>query len=292
MSLARRVLSALAKSAEPFFFAARGERSDDHLVEVVRRDPAAAAQLIRSVALFSAVGNAAVFISCSLFLSRYWSRCSQCDRPLRWWLLVQAFLQLVQLPVRVVLLVSVRQVESAGGSIEACMMSVTASPAWRASKTVALVQYGWFVLGMVWWMHTESCPDCPGISKLTASVMVLSAARAVAALFIFRLLFLQAGAAEGEAAPQLTAASPSQIAALPVERYSATDAADPEATCSICLTEYTDGCLLRRLPCGHDFHRRCVDKWLQRNKRCPLCIHAVDEPCERPASSPVHGKAE
>jgi len=293
MSLARRMWSGFAKAAEPFFFAARGERSDDHLVEVVRRDPAAASQLIRSVALFSAVGNAAVGISCTLFLSRYWSRCSECDRPLRWWLLVQAVLQLVQLPVRVVLLVSVRQVEAEGGSIEACMMSVTASPAWRASKTVALLQYGWFVLGMVWWMHTESCPDCPGISKLTASVMVLSAARAVAALFIFRLLFMQAGGAnEGEAAPQISAATASQIAALPVERFSANESDDPEATCSICLTEYTDGSMMRRLPCGHDFHRRCVDKWLQRNKRCPLCIHAIDEPCDRSTQPSGHGKAE
>lgn len=194
---------------------------------------------------------------------------------------MQAALQLIQLPVRVVLLFSIRKVENEGGSIEGCMTSVTASPAWRISKSVALLQYAWFVLGMVWWMHTEQCPDCPGISKLTASVMILSAARAVAALYIFRVQIMQDGAPQGEVQPAVMAATTSQIAALPVEKFVPGSLEESEAMCSICLTEYTEGTLIRRLPCGHDFHRRCVDKWLQRNKRCPLCIHAIDQPCER-----------
>lgn len=302
--LARRLWARARSAAEPFFFAARGAQSDDHLVEVVRRDPAAASQLIRSVALFSAIGNTVVGLSCALFLSRYWGRCGECDRPLRWWLLLQSLLQMSQLPVRIVMLFSVRSAEETGASIEACVMSLTASPAWRASKTVALLQYGWFVLGMVWWMHTETCPGCPGISRLTAAVMALSAARAAAALAIFRLLFAAPeGGANGEAAPKVVAATPGQIAALPCERYSSApgrhrrarggaaeeEEEDAGASCSICLSEYSEGSIIRRLPCGHDFHRRCVDKWLQRNKRCPLCIHAVDEPCPRPAH---HAKAE
>jgi len=281
-TLARRAWLCLAKAVSAFFFAAGGQQSDDHLVEVVRRDPAAASRLIQSIALFSIVGNLAVGGSCTLFLSLYWSRCDECDRPLRWWLLVQALLQLNQLPVRLVLLLSVRGAEATGASVEACIMSLTASPAWRTSKTVALLQYGWFVLGMVWWMHTESCPSCPGISKLTASIMLLSAARAVAALLIFRMLFAPNNGADAEAAPKVTAATASQIAVLPVHRFTS-ETAEHDAGCSICLCDYNEGALLRRLPCGHDFHRRCVDKWLQKNKRCPLCIHPVDEPCPRSA---------
>mmetsp|Transcript_65352 Transcript_65352/g.181283 ORF Transcript_65352/g.181283 Transcript_65352/m.181283 type:complete len:320 (-) Transcript_65352:74-1033(-) len=267
------------KAVGPFFFAAGNQRSDDHLVEVVRRDPQAASQLIQSIALFSIIGNVVVGGACAVFLSLYWSRCGDCDRPLRWWLLVQALLQLNQLPVRLVLLLTVRTAAATGGNVEACITSLTASPAWRTSKTVALLQYGWFVLGMVWWMHTETCPTCPGISKLTASIMLLSAARAVAALLIFRALFSSNDAAHTEA-PKIMAATADQIAVLPVIRFSAA-CSEPGACCSICLSDYTEGALMRKLPCGHSFHRRCVDKWLQRNKRCPLCIHAVDEPCER-----------
>jgi len=282
-SWAGRVWLSISTALEPFFFARHAEHSDDHLVEVVRRDPVAASKLITYVALFSALGNTVVGLSCGLFLGRYWDRCNDCDRPLRWWLLIQAMLQVSQLPVRLVLLFSIWRTEAAGSSVEACMTSLTASPAWRASKTVALMQYGWFVLGMVWWMHTEPCPKCPGISKLTASVMILSAARAVVALAIFRLLFDPRGNGEdGEAAPKVMAASASMIASLPVLRYSPSACDDPNATCSICLMEYTDGVSMRRLPCGHDFHKRCVDRWLQRNKRCPLCVHPIDEPCAKP----------
>jgi len=276
------------KAVGPFFFAGGGQQSDDHLVEVVRRDPQAASQLIQSIALFSIVGNLAVGGACVIFLALYWPRCGECDRPLRWWLLVQGLLQFVQLPVRMVLFLCVRNADHSGGNVEACITSLTASPAWRTSKTVALLQYGWFVLGMVWWMHTETCPSCPGISKLTLSIMLLSAGRAVAALVIFRALFSPADAA-AEAVPKVVGATVNQIAGLPVVRFAAA-CAEPGASCSICLSEYTEGTLLRKLPCGHGFHRRCVDKWLQRNKRCPLCIHPVDMPCERTGGTPTHAE--
>jgi len=275
----------IAQAGRQFFFAAAGQQSDDHLVEVVRRDPEAATRLIQSIALFSIIGNLAIGTACATFLSLYWSRCDECDRPLRWWLLAQGLLQLNQLPVRLVLYLSVRSAELNGSSVEACITSLTASPAWRTSKRVALVQYGWFVLGMVWWMHTESCPGCPGISKLTASIMLLVATRAVAALMVFRMLFSENGREGDEGAPKVMAATPSQIAELPVVRFEADNRSEPGATCSICLCEYEDGALLRKLPCNHHFHRRCVDKWLQRSKRCPLCVHAVDEPCSRTAGA-------
>jgi len=217
MSIPWRLWYGVVHTAGRFFFAAGGEQSDDHLVEVVRREPAAATQFIQSIALFSSLGNVVVVIASATFLSMYWSRCGSCDRSLRWWLLLQGILQLSQLPVRVVLLLSVRAVDRAGGNIEACIASLTASPAWKISKTVAMLQYGWFVLGLVWWMHSESCPSCPGIGKLTAAIMALSAARAGAALAAFRLVLTRQEPEAEE--PKVMAATPSQISALPVERY-------------------------------------------------------------------------
>lgn len=282
--MVRAVWRNFSKAVGPFFFAASGQQSDDRLVEVVRRDPVAASQLIQSLTMFSLLGNLAVSVACFIFLLLYWSSCGECDRPLRWWLLVHGLLQLLQLPVRVVLLYSMKT----SRNVEACITSLTASPAWRSSKTVALMQYGWFVLGMVWWMHTESCPFCPGIGKLTLAIMLLSAGRAAAALIIFRALFSPQDNV-AEATPKVQAATMDQITELPVVRFDAATA-EPGACCSICLSEFSDGALLRKLPCGHAFHRRCVDKWLQRNKRCPLCMHPVDEPCDRAGCGAAGGK--
>ena len=42
-------------------------------------------------------------------------------------------------------------------------------------------------------------------------------------------------------------------------------------TCAICLEDYTKGQEIRTLPCMHNFHSACVDKWLLTNKSCPVC---------------------
>lgn len=273
----KRAWLRIARTAHPYFFVvgAQPHQPEDHLVDVVRRDPESAASLLRSIALFSAAGNVLAGGACTIFLSLYWSSCGNCDRPLRWWLLAQAFLQISQLPVRFALLASVHTAEGHNG-LEQRIASLTASPAWRASKTAALLQYGWFVLGTVWWIHTEECPTCPGITKLVGGVMFLAVGRAVAALVIFRMLFT--GNLANETVPKVMGATARQIAAIPTVTYKV-QPGDEVNSCSICLCDFIDGTVVRKLPCSHEFHRRCVDKWLHRNKRCPLCIHAVDEPC-------------
>lgn len=41
--------------------------------------------------------------------------------------------------------------------------------------------------------------------------------------------------------------------------------------CPICLEDYVSGATLRRLHCSHQFHKPCVDKWLQQKATCPIC---------------------
>lgn len=41
-----------------------------------------------------------------------------------------------------------------------------------------------------------------------------------------------------------------------------------EPTCVICQS---DGLVFKTLPCGHHFHRGCVQQWLRKNPTCPLC---------------------
>ena len=48
--------------------------------------------------------------------------------------------------------------------------------------------------------------------------------------------------------------------------------------CSICLTDITLN--KKELGCKHNFHKQCIDKWLEKKSNCPICRKEVieDEP--------------
>jgi len=72
----------------------------------------------------------------------------------------------------------------------------------------------------------------------------------------------------------------SLVAALPVSVYTTTSempgSPGDSNECTICLQEYEDGEVLKRLPCLHRFHEGCIDRWLLQSKYCPVCKMAVE----------------
>jgi hypothetical protein len=275
------------------FFA--GEGSDDPLVEVVVRYPEAAPKFIGWVMLFSGLGSLLVLFASALFLQNYWERCAHCSRPLRWWLLFHAGLQAALAPVRLIFFVKLRRAEEAvnttggvdrdqhhrssdvaflEGPVGACVASFTGSAAWKASKTLSLVSYGWLILGVVWLINGGECPMCPGMPRMILAVILQAVARAMVALACFKALFSQPEPESSSPnAPQ--AASEEQIASLPVVRFTPELFAEPGAGCAVCLSDYEPGDRLRQLPCGHYFHCACADRWLGRSCRCPLCMQEI-----------------
>lgn len=47
--------------------------------------------------------------------------------------------------------------------------------------------------------------------------------------------------------------------------------ANPKKSCSICLEPYQVADSLRTLACMHQFHKDCVDHWLESHSNCPIC---------------------
>lgn len=45
--------------------------------------------------------------------------------------------------------------------------------------------------------------------------------------------------------------------------------------CSVCINEYAQGNKLRSLPCAHEFHIHCIDRWLSENNTCPICRQPI-----------------
>ena len=43
-------------------------------------------------------------------------------------------------------------------------------------------------------------------------------------------------------------------------------------TCFICLDDFNDNNIIRKLKCVHLFHKECIDPWLlKENHTCPVC---------------------
>ena len=51
----------------------------------------------------------------------------------------------------------------------------------------------------------------------------------------------------------------------------------PENNCSICLEEFKNEDILKKLNCTHIFHKDCLGIWINNNnKTCPLCRRVVE----------------
>ncbi|CAK9867366.1 unnamed protein product, partial [Sphagnum jensenii] len=72
----------------------------------------------------------------------------------------------------------------------------------------------------------------------------------------------------------------SVVDAIPLRTHcKPVDDCDEAPQCYICLVEYEEGDSVRTLPCNHEYHKNCVDKWLTEiHGVCPLCRGNVCEP--------------
>ncbi|XP_038666925.1 uncharacterized protein si:ch211-59o9.10 isoform X2 [Scyliorhinus canicula] len=61
-----------------------------------------------------------------------------------------------------------------------------------------------------------------------------------------------------------------EINCLPTKLFDPEHAAG-KTQCRICFNDYTAREKLRILPCLHDYHSRCIDRWLKGNSSCPIC---------------------
>ncbi|CAH0730708.1 unnamed protein product, partial [Brenthis ino] len=73
----------------------------------------------------------------------------------------------------------------------------------------------------------------------------------------------------GEAKPRGLARH--EIDLLPSYKYSEQTHQGEQTSCVVCMCEFEARQTLRVLPCAHEFHAKCVDKWLRSNRTCPIC---------------------
>jgi hypothetical protein len=261
------------------WFEAEGNNADyDPLLDVVQEYPTEAVWFIKIVMFFGCMSGVLVAIPCCAFLALYWSRCGSCNRPLRYWVLMHCVLQLLQSPVRLVFFFRLAEIQRSDTEIHPCVRRLTSSAAWRASKTLSIVTYGWFILGVVWILNSTHCAGCPGLYKLALAVIFTAVARLLITLICFYHSFPPRFNVANPQPPVPRGASQDIIERIPHFKYSP-ERVPADANCAVCLCDFGPGDTLRALPCSdmHLFHRHCIDKWLKKNKVCPLCLVDVTQ---------------
>lgn len=250
----------------------------DPFHDVVQQYPEEAVWFIKVVMFSGSVSGILISIPCSVFLFMYWVPCGFCNRPLRYWILVHCVLQLLQAPVRLVFFFRLCQIPQRNENIQECVRQLTHSSAWRTSKVVSIVTYGWFILGVVWLLNSTHCKTCPGLYRLSLAVIFTAVARLLMTLFVFYRSF-PPRFQDAQQPPRPRGAPQEIIDQMPLIRYSSMLSDSSHGTgCAVCLSEFEVKDMLRQLPCGHNFHRPCIDKWLKRNKVCPLCLQDIEAP--------------
>lgn len=56
-----------------------------------------------------------------------------------------------------------------------------------------------------------------------------------------------------------------------VPKYEKVKYTNEENHCPICHMSYIKGEYKRKLNCNHEFHKKCLDKWLKDVLNCPIC---------------------
>lgn len=273
----RHVLEGIKARIVSYFDNTEDGAPQDPLLDVVRLHPGRSVKFIKVTMLAGLISTGLIGCGVLSFLSFWWEQCGTCNRPLRWWLLIHTVFQLVQLPVRFVFLVRLQSVSNDEPEIQLCVRRVTCSAAWRTSKTISMMTYMWFVLGIVWIINSAYCPECPGLYRLSIAVLFVSTSRLLITLGFFYTMFptnMQARDASKQPQP----ATQSLIDHLPIIRCTSDILPQYSGSpCAVCLCDYEVGDTMRPLPCKHVFHHRCINKWLQRNGVCPLCMQNVQQ---------------
>jgi hypothetical protein len=94
--------------------------------------------------------------------------------------------------------------------------------------------------------------------------------------FTHAMNFIQALRAFEDESARKGAASDAAIEALP-RRVVALGDESLGVTCAVCLESHEIGQRVVGLPCGHDFHGSCVERWLRRRDCCPVCRRRIGD---------------
>lgn len=135
-----------------------------------------------------------------------------------------------------------------------------------------IFDFGWKITGIILALNSTTCQI--RMSNLYNAVIVYAALGIVTTVFTFvNAVGIQTLVLWMMRHGMLTTDAAAPAGTLEEQSVVAFDKAEfgDDATCSICLSDFTASQEIRKTKCGHCFHTQCLKGWLNVNHTCPLC---------------------
>jgi len=217
-----------------------------------------------------------------------------CDKPLKWWLIGFSGRYIFFIPVQYMLYLRRRQ-----GAAEHTFDNLTKFKTWLTMAT-----FIWFVVGQTWVYSSETCQNTARPLYITSLVLILFFYVALAlpllivvgvclcfpCILLAHRYFSDPLGATQETIRRLPTRTFEGHPPRPVPDEEGKEA-DEEA-CAVCMENYKRGDKLRALPCHHEFHVPCIDRWLELRDTCPLCRAKISSDSSTSSSSSSSSSSE
>jgi len=145
---------------------------------------------------------------------------------------------------------------------------------------IQVLTFLWFIIGQAW-VYSDGCKEARALWIYVVITCGLNLSIPVI-MFIGFCICLPCLFVVLRAMRKPRTASSSAVRRLRTRKFVA-NSGDIEIgemqRCVICLQDYKQDEEIKTLPCGHEYHSRCVDPWLARhNRTCPTCRHDITKP--------------
>lgn len=145
---------------------------------------------------------------------------------------------------------------------------------------IQMFVFMWWCVGWAIWnnLFIDTCPTFP--YKLMLAILIIQTLLMTTVVWFSVLMVLFLPIIMLVLRKTTVGVPNSQLQQIPPISYKAANWTSEHRECSICLNEYVENDILRRLPCDHFFHINCIDPWFSLSQTCPLCrsnVLAMDE---------------
>jgi len=199
------------------------------------------------------------------------------DGQLQWWIIIRLAAFVIQLPCRYCMYRMVSKATQTRDRHEVIesLLRICRTKVWKLSEKIGLFFYLWLFFG-IYIMYSHWATLQSDILRLCIANMAVSINLTLISLVSLHSIMKHDGGVS--IAMWDNGATPSVVEQFTRKMPFRKDEGDCKNMdeCCVCFSAYSEGEIVRVLPCKHNYHAECIDAWLFNKRICPKCKCSID----------------